>query len=122
MTEEEQAAVCMMAGVRTFSSEEEETDAIDDLFATLGDHVLPPRECCGIEDDASYDTGVDCAYGNCTVLYCRCGRSTESGYGSIGCRCQLEAPAHWRVFERQMISIRKIALSTTKKRARQGRG
>lgn len=104
--------------------EDKDYDSIDELFADMipTGYKLPPRPCCGAEDDASYDVARDCAYGNCTVLYCRCGRSTESGYGSIGCRCQLEAPAHWRVFERQMISIKKVGLSTAKKRARQGRG
>lgn len=122
MTEEEQVAVCMMAGVRTFSSEEEETDAIDDLFATLvpDDYVHPLRECCGVSDDESFDIDIviRCAYGNCDVLYCRCGRNTESGWGPVGCPCQLEAPAHWRVFERKMISVGKVALSTKKRRGR----
>jgi hypothetical protein len=109
---------------REFASEQEETDAIDDLFATLipDDYELPPRECCGAPDDAMKDISLPCSAGNCDVLYCRCGRSTESGFGSIGCPCQAENWGHWRVFERKMISVGKIALSTIKKRARRGRG
>lgn len=101
-----------------------EDQAIHDLFATLitDGYELPPRECCGAPDDASNDIVITCAYGSCDVLYCRCGRNTEAGWGPIGCRCQLEAPAHWRVFERKMISVKKVALPITKKRARQGRG
>lgn len=95
-----------------------EDEQIDDLFATLVDYELPPRECCGGEDDASLDVLRKCAYGDCSVFYCRCGRSTESGYGSIGCRCQVENWGHWRVFERKMISVGKIALSTKKRRSR----
>jgi len=109
---------------REFDSKQEEDDAIDDLFATLipDDYVLPPRECCGTADDASIDIAVDCEKGNCTWLYCRCGRSTQSGYGTFGCSCVENAGGHWRVSERKMISVKKVALSTTKKRARQGRG
>lgn len=109
---------------REFASTQEEDDAIHDLFATLipDDYVLPPRECCGAEDDASLDIAVACAYDNCDTLYCRCGRSTETGFGRPDCRCQAEGWGHWRVFERKMISVKKVALSNIKRRARQGRG
>ena len=101
---------------------EEEQAELYDEFTRPSTHDIPFRECCGVKDDAKTDVEIPCITGDCTVLYCRCGRSTESGYGSIGCRCQMESSGHWRVFERQMISTRKIALSTAKKRARRRRG
>lgn len=125
MTEEEQAALYQqeMEGFLTNGMDyEAETAAIDDLSATLvpDDYEFPPRECCGVFDDESFDTDIalPCAYGNCHVIYCRCGRSVESGYGRPDCRCQDDNWGHWRVFERKMISVRKVALSITKKRGR----
>lgn len=98
--------------------QEDQLECEDTFLHLPQGYVLPPRECCGSPDDGVTDIEVPCITGDCTVLYCRCGRSTESGWGRIGCRCQAESSGHWRVFERQMISVGNVALSTRKRRGR----
>ena len=55
----------------------------------IANYMDSPRDCCPLPKGAPVEERP-CRAGNCVEFWCPCGTPLGSGYGPVGCPCEVE--------------------------------